>query len=144
MNSFVDPPTLPRTDLYHHVSVAGPGRLVHVAGQVSWDADGVLVAPGDLAGQVEQTYVNVAAALEAAGGTLHDLVDLTMYVAGWTPDQMPAVVEGMERAATRLGGTSAPPATLIGVAALHAPEHLVELKAVAVVPGGVDMPRDRA
>ncbi|WP_139980415.1 RidA family protein [Nocardioides litoris] len=140
MKSFLDPPGLPRNDVYRHVSLVPLGdgtRLVHVAGQVSWDAEGTLVAAGDLAGQVEQCYANVATALAAVGGTLRDVVDLTMYVADWRPELIGDVVAGTDRAGERLGGTSAPPATLVGVAALHVPEHLVELKAVAVVGDAV-------
>lgn len=124
---------LPDTGLYHHAAVSTGGRLVHLAGQVSWGPDGEVVAPGDLAGQVEQAYRNVAHVLAAVGGTLHDLVDVTMYVVDWRPERIGDVVEGMTRAAEALGGTSVPPATLIGVASLDVPEHLVEVKAVAVV-----------
>ncbi|MBB4908365.1 enamine deaminase RidA (YjgF/YER057c/UK114 family) [Actinophytocola algeriensis] len=37
------------------------------------------------------------------------------------------------RAADKLGATPVPPGTLIGVAALDVPEHLVEVEATAVV-----------
>lgn len=128
-----NPAGLPEVGAYHHVAVASPGRLVFVAGQVSWDADGVTVGAGDLAAQVEQCYVNVATSLAAAGATFDDLVRLTVYVVDWTPDKLPVFLEGVARAAARLGSTPAPPATLIGVAALDVPEHLVEVEATAAV-----------
>lgn len=56
-----------------------------------------------------------------------------MHVVDWTPDKMPLLVEGLTRAATKLGTTAAPPATLLGVAALDVPEHLVEIEATAVL-----------
>ncbi len=56
-----------------------------------------------------------------------------MYVVGWTPDKMPLFIEGVARASARLGTTPVPPGTLIGVAALAAPEYLVEVEATAVV-----------
>ena len=46
---------------------------------------------------------------------------------------MPLLLEGMSRAAARLGVTPVPPATLLGVAALDVPDHLVEIEAVAVL-----------
>lgn len=49
------------------------------------------------------------------------------------PDKMPLFVEGAGRAFARLGVTPVPPATLLGVAALHIPEHLVEIEATAVL-----------
>ncbi|PZG23338.1 RidA family protein [Nonomuraea aridisoli] len=130
--TLINPDGLPQVDVYRQVAVASGSRLVFVAGQVAWDADGVTVGAGDLAAQVEQCYLNVATALAGAGATFDDVVRLTVYVVDWTPDKMTAFLDGIARAATRLGTTPVPPATLIGVAALHAPEHLIEVEATAV------------
>lgn len=46
---------------------------------------------------------------------------------------MPLLMEGITRAAARLGAAPVPPATLIGVAALDVAEHLVEIEATAVI-----------
>ncbi len=46
---------------------------------------------------------------------------------------MPLLLEGIARATAKLGVTAAPPATLLGVAALDVPEHLIEVEATAVV-----------
>jgi enamine deaminase RidA (YjgF/YER057c/UK114 family) len=54
-------------------------------------------------------------------------------VVDWTPDKMPPLLEGISRAAAKLGITPAPPTTLIGVAALDVPDHLVEIEATAVL-----------
>ncbi|MET9847992.1 RidA family protein [Streptomyces ossamyceticus] len=131
--TLVNPAGLPETGVYHHVSVASGSRLVHLAGQVAWDADGVTVGEGDLAAQVERCYLNVATALAGAGATFDDVAKLTVHVVDWTPDKMPLLLDGIARAAARLGTTPAPPATLLGVAALDVPEHLVEIEAIAVL-----------
>jgi enamine deaminase RidA (YjgF/YER057c/UK114 family) len=131
--TLVNPPGLPAIDVYRQVSVATGSRLVHVAGQVSWDADGKLVGDGDLAAQVEQCHVNVAAALAGVGADFGDVVKLTFHVVDWTPDKMPQFMAGVERARARLGITAAPPASLFGIVALDVPEHLVELEATAVL-----------
>jgi enamine deaminase RidA (YjgF/YER057c/UK114 family) len=131
--TLMNPTGLPETDVYRHVSIASGSRLVFVAGQVAWDAEGVTVGEGDLAAQVEQCYLNIATALTAAGGTFDDLVKLTVYVVDWTPDKMPQLLKGIDRATAVLGVTPAPPTTLLGVAALHVPEHLVEIEATAVL-----------
>ncbi|MER7732675.1 RidA family protein [Streptomyces erythrochromogenes] len=96
--TLINPAGLPKIDAYRQVSVATGSKLVFVAGQVSWDADGVTVGEGD-----------------------------------WTPDKMPLLMEGITRAAGKLGGVPVPPATLLGVAALDVPEHLVEVEATAVL-----------
>ncbi len=131
--TLLNPDGLPTIDVYHQVAVASGSRTVYVAGQVSWDADGATVGTGDLAAQVEQCYLNVATALAGAGATFDDVAKLTVHVANWTPDQMPLLLEGVRRATAKLGTTATPPATLLGVAALDVPEHLVEVEAVAVL-----------
>ncbi|MFB6833016.1 RidA family protein [Streptomyces hydrogenans] len=129
----VDPTGLVKVDLYRQTAVATGSRLVFVAGQVAWDADGVLVGEGDLAAQVEQCYLNVAAALAEVGASFDQVAKLTVYAVDWAPDKMPLFVEGVARAAARLGPLSAPPLTGIGVAALADPRLLVEVEAVAVL-----------
>lgn len=131
--SLLDPAGLPEIGAYRQVAIASGSRMVFIAGQVAWDDKGVTVGEGDLAAQVERCYVNVATALTAAGGTLADLAKLTVYVVDWTPDKMPQLMEGIARAGERLGAIPVPPASMIGVAALDVPEHLVEIEAVAVI-----------
>jgi enamine deaminase RidA (YjgF/YER057c/UK114 family) len=124
---------LPKIDVYQQVSIASGSRLVFIAGQVAWDAEGVTIGEGDLTAQVEQSYLNVGTALAEIGGSFDDVAKLTFYVVDWTPDKMPALLEGISRAAAKLGLTPAPPTTLIGVAALDIPDHLVEIEATAIL-----------
>ncbi|WP_101253908.1 RidA family protein [Streptomyces barkulensis] len=131
--TLVNPDGLPAIDVYRQVSVASGSKLVFVAGQVAWDAEGNTVGAGDLAAQVEQCYLNVATALAGVGGTFDDVAKLNVHVVDWTPDRMPQLLEGISRAAAKLGTTPVPPATLLGVAALDVPEHLVEVEATAVL-----------
>jgi enamine deaminase RidA (YjgF/YER057c/UK114 family) len=131
--TLANPGGLPKIDVYQQVSIASGTKLVFVAGQVAWDADGTTVGAGDLAAQVEQCYRNIGHALAGAGGSFDDVAKLTFYAVGWTPDKMPALLAGVSRATAELGITMAPPATLVGVAALDVPEHLVEIEAVAVL-----------
>ncbi|MCX4655450.1 RidA family protein [Streptomyces microflavus] len=131
--TLLDPEGLPKVGVYRQVSVATGSKLVFIAGQVAWDADGATVGAGDLAAQVEQCYLNIATALAGAGGSFDDVAKLTVYVVDWTPDKMEQFLEGAARAAARLGVTPVPPGTLVGVAALDVPEHLVEIEATAVL-----------
>ncbi|MFE7271599.1 RidA family protein [Streptomyces sp. NPDC057623] len=131
--TLVNPTGLPQVDAYRQVSVATGSKLVFVAGQVAWDADGVTIGEGDLAAQVERCYLNVGTALAEVGASFDDVAKLTVHVVDWTPDKMPRLLEGIARAAAKLGVTAAPPATLLGVAALDLPDHLVEVEATAVL-----------
>lgn len=131
--SLVNPEALPKIDVYQQVSIASGTKLIFIAGQVAWDAEGMTVGEGDLAAQVEQCYLNIGSALADIGGSFDDVAKLTFYVVDWTPDKMPALLEGISRAAAKLGVTPVPPATLLGVAALDVPDHLVEIEATAVL-----------
>jgi enamine deaminase RidA (YjgF/YER057c/UK114 family) len=131
--TMVNPDGLPQVDVYRQVAVATGSKLVFVAGQVAWDAEGKTVGEGDLAAQVERCYLNVATALAGVGATFDHVVKLTVYVVDWTPDKMPLFLEGVARAGEQLGATPVPPGTLVGVASLDVPEHLVELEATAVI-----------
>jgi enamine deaminase RidA (YjgF/YER057c/UK114 family) len=130
----MNPDGLPRPDAYRQVAVATGSRLVFLAGQVARDADGAPVGAGDLAAQVEQAFLNVHTAVSAAGGTFADIARLNVYVVGWSPEKMGALVEGAGRAAARAPIDPVRPITLLGVAALGEPDMLVEIEAVAVLP----------
>lgn len=129
----INPEGLPQVEVYSQVSVATGTRFVSIAGQVARLGDGTPVGAGDLAAQTEQAYRNVATALAAAGGDFSHVTKLTVYVPDWTPDKMGPLIEGSMRAAGALSVTSAPPITLIGVAALAEPDLLVEIQADAVI-----------
>jgi len=77
--SVVNPPTLVRPSGFSH-GVEARGRLLFLAGQTAQDADGRIVARGDLPGQFRQVLANLKAVVEAQGGTLQDVVKLTLYV----------------------------------------------------------------
>jgi YD repeat-containing protein len=131
--TLINPEALPKVGVHRQVAVATGSKLVFMAGQVAWDADGNLVGKDDLAAQVEQCYLNIAAAVAEAGATFDDVAKLTTYIAGWTLDKMPLVQEGRARAFAKLGVTLLAPGTLIGVAALFTPDLLVEIEAIAVI-----------
>lgn len=139
--TLLNPEGLPKTNLLHQVSVATGSKMVFVAGQVAWDADGNTVGEGDFAAQVERCFLNVATALAGVGGSFNDVAKLTVYVPDWTMDKYPLLQEGVARAAAKLGVTPTPPASLIGISAGFAPDLMVEVEAVAVIDGAATRTR---
>src|SRR5579859_6876331 len=131
--TLINPEALPKVDFHRQVAIASGSKLVFMAGQVAWDADGALVGGGDLAAQLEQCYLNVAAAVGEAGGTFDNVAKLTTYIVDWTPDKMRLLKEARDRASAKLGVTMLAPGTLIGVATLYTPDILVEIEAIAVI-----------
>ena len=131
--TFNNPEGLPKVDVHRQVSIATGSKLVFMAGQVAWDAGGALVGEGDLAMQIEQCYLNVAAAVAGAGGSFDNVAKLTTYIVDWTIEKGPLLQEGRARAFAKLGVSSLAPGTLIGVKALYTPDILVEIEAIAVI-----------
>ena len=109
----------------------GPARGVWTAGACPLDADGAIVAPGDVAAQTHQAMRNLTAALAAAGAEPTDIVKTTLYVA--SPDRADLVRAWNAYRADMTGHDA--PSTLLGVAVLGYPGQLVEIEAVAVVGG---------
>jgi enamine deaminase RidA (YjgF/YER057c/UK114 family) len=112
---------------YSHV-VTGRGRLVVVSGQVAQDAHGALVGPGDADAQARQVFANLGRCLAEAGAGFGDVVKFGFYVLDVA--HLPAV----RAARDAVIDTARPPAsTAVQVAALFAPDYLIEAEAWALV-----------
>lgn len=117
---------------YAYASSVAPGaRLVCTAGACPLDERGVTVSPGDVTGQAEQVMANLAAALEAAGARLADVVVSTVYVASAERADLVAAWDVVRRHF----GDHDPPSTLLGVTVLGYPGQLVEVQVMAAVRG---------
>jgi 2-iminobutanoate/2-iminopropanoate deaminase len=101
------------------------GRLVFVAGQVPWDANGQTVARGDPAGQARQVFENVRAVLAEAGATLADVVKLTIFITDVRHR------DAINQVRSEVFQPPYPSSTQVVVAALVDADWLVEIEAVA-------------
>jgi enamine deaminase RidA (YjgF/YER057c/UK114 family) len=61
--------------------VVRAGDIAFVSGQVALSADGELVAPGDVQGQAEQCFRNLAESLRGVGMEMSDVVKLNCILA---------------------------------------------------------------
>lgn len=114
---------------FNHGIVAPEGRTLHMTGQVAWDGDGALIGEGDCEAQARQCFENVEHILRAVGGRLDDIVSLTIYFLD--PADLPAI---QTVRAEKFAADLAPASILIQTPGLVAPELLVELVPVAVIP----------
>ncbi len=80
MRNFINPPTIAAPPGYTHVVETSGGRTVYLAGQVGFAPDGSVVGAGDAGQQAEQAFANLAAGLEAVGGSFSDVVKLTIFM----------------------------------------------------------------
>ncbi len=106
------------------------GRLIYVAGQIPWDADGKTVARGDVVAQVRQVLANVAAVLAEGGATLDDVIKITIF----TTDIRHR--DAINQVRAEVFRAPYPASTQVAVAALADPDWLVEIEAVAFVAEG--------
>ena len=122
---------LPTPRGFSHASIAGPGRVVHLAGVIGTDIDGNF-AEG-LANQTQLALANLLHALAAAGGTAEHLVKTTMYVVGWKESMQPELFAGIIAAAQEAPLPQVP-TTLVGIQSLFLDAALIEIDGVAVLP----------
>jgi enamine deaminase RidA (YjgF/YER057c/UK114 family) len=128
----INPPGLAPPRGFSHVAVAGPGRLVCLAGQTGHDAAGRIAAPGDLVAQFERALASIVVALGAAGAGVGDVVRLTLYVTDVPAYR--AALRSLGEAYRRHFGRHYPAMTLVGVSGLYDEEALVEIDCWALVP----------
>jgi enamine deaminase RidA (YjgF/YER057c/UK114 family) len=128
--TIVNPARLARPSGFSH-GLEARGRLLFLAGQTAQDPQGRIVAPGDLVAQFRQALLNVAAVIEAQGGSLRDVVKLTFYVVDRRDYRARARAIG--QVYRELMGGHYPPTTLVEVKALWDDEALVEIDGFAVL-----------
>ncbi len=127
----INPPTLPDTGTmgYSQITIAEPGRLVFISGQVAWQPGGE-PTPSGLPEQTTIVLRNAKAALEAVGASPHDLVMVRAYVVGLTPERLQLVWPQVHA----FFDGARPSLTGIGVAALAGPDLQLEVEMILRLP----------
>ena len=106
------------------------GELLAVAGQIGWNAREEFESL-EFGPQFRQALHNVVAVVEAAGGTVQDIISLTLYVTD--KREYIAQIEQVGAAYRELLGKHFPAMALIGVNELLEDRAKVEIQALAVL-----------
>ncbi|MSP51442.1 MAG: RidA family protein [Alphaproteobacteria bacterium] len=103
------------------------GNHVYMSGQIAIDRNGKLVSKSDPYLQARQIFRNIKALMEAAGGTVNDVVKITMYTLDirFQPE--------IWKARREVFSGDFPASTLVGVTALFSPDNLVEVEAIGYI-----------
>jgi reactive intermediate/imine deaminase len=101
------------------------GDWLVIAGQAAIDADGNLVGRGDALAQWRQCLENIRTIVEAAGGSLRNVVRLGIYV---TDMRHHLAYSDVRR---EFFEEPYPAATVVGVTSLASEDWLVEIEATA-------------
>jgi enamine deaminase RidA (YjgF/YER057c/UK114 family) len=102
------------------------GDLIHLSGVLSIDEQLNVVAPGDMAGQIERVYDILEATLALVRADLSNVVNETIFVT-----DMQALAGAAAARAKRYAKCSPPASTAVQVVGLFFPGCLIELQAVA-------------
>ena len=113
---------------YSLVTIAQPGRMVFIAGQTASAPEGHVVGVGDVRAQTRYVIEKIKRAIEAAGGTMNDLVAMSVFT---TDVRYHRDINEVRR---ELLGSNFPTSTMVQVVALARPELLLEINAIAVIP----------
>jgi enamine deaminase RidA (YjgF/YER057c/UK114 family) len=126
----INPVDLPPPRGFSHGVVSGPGKFVHIAGETGHHQD--LSIDEGFVEQFARACSNVAAVVEAAGGSPNDVVSMTIFATDVSSyRENLSAIGGAYQA---VFGKHFPAMALIGVAELVDPAAQVEITAVAIIP----------
>ena len=128
--TFINPPDVYSTPWRFNqaIKVNGAGSLLFLSGIVGYDLDGSL--PKDILAQAENTYGSLKRIVEAAGGTLHDVVKTNVYVG---EEYQIHKDELRDIRSKYFDGEDVPATTLLRVAGFAQTGYLIEIEAIAVL-----------
>ena len=124
----LNPDTLHKNPAFSQAVLAEGTKTLYIGGQNGRSTDGSLVST-EFVPQVRQTYMNILAALKAAGATQENVVKLTIYTVTGTSLQDGLTV------AQEVWGPHSTAITVVSVDGLGEPGQgvLVEIDAIAVL-----------
>jgi reactive intermediate/imine deaminase len=120
----VPPPLKPH---YSNSIRTESGPLLFISGQVALNADGKLVGEGDIRTQTTRILENIREIVEANGGAMSDIAQLTVYVLDIETFNSISDIREM------YFPSDGPASAIVEVSALAWPEFLIEIAAVAAL-----------
>ncbi len=128
MKTAVNPEHLPNTVQYGYSQatiVAPNAKVIYVAGQIGITDEG----PNDFEHQVDRSFDNLIAVLEAGGGRIEDVVKITLLIKDYDEEKLKYMVTKRRQ----VFGENPPASTLIPVPRLAFDSLKFEIDAIAVV-----------
>lgn len=102
-------------------------RTLYISGLTSRDSSGAVVGEGNYAAQTRQICENLKATVEAAGGSLSDIVSVTVFVVDI--EQFDVI----HRVRREYFPKEPPASTMVQVSRLVEKKCLIEINAIAVI-----------
>ena len=133
--TYVNPPSAgPAQGMYSHVARMTPGEIAFIAGQVAIDGKGTPLGVGDVSRRCRWCSSNLGKILKDLGADFKSIVQCTTYLT--SADDIPTFMAERANLFPKLfPGGKYPPNTLLIVDRLVRPEFLIEVEAIARLPG---------
>ncbi len=106
-------------------------QMVFLGGQVAFDSKFNVIGKGDLVAQFEQVMKNLKTVMEEAGGTLKDVVKLTIFVQD--KDDYLANAKPIGVSYRWHFGDHYPAMTLVEISRFYEEDVLIEIEGIAVL-----------
>src|SRR2546421_1609273 len=129
--TLINPVTLARPSGFSHGILVTGGRLLFLARQTASDAEGRIVAPGDLVAQYRQVLHNLQTVVEAAGGQMQDIAKITIFVRD--RDDYRSHLKGLGSVHKAFFGAYYPATALFEISRFFQDEALIEIEGIAVL-----------
>ena len=129
---FINPPnalkSIPR-GYSHAIQVWNPGSLLFLAGQGPIDANLKLIGAGDIEAQTRATFENIKRNIEAAGGTMKDIVKMIVFCTDIANQQWP-----IRNVRAEFIDTENPPvSTMVEISKLAIEGMMIEIDVIAAL-----------
>lgn len=130
-SKLINPSTVSTPKGYSHAAEIdlGKSKMLLLSGQVALDVDGNVVGEKDFEQQTEQIFKNIKAIVEHSGGSMNDLVKITIYLRN-----VSNIIKFREIRDKYINVNSPPASTLVEITDLARDEFLLEIEATAVIP----------
>jgi enamine deaminase RidA (YjgF/YER057c/UK114 family) len=115
---------------FSQVVISDPGKMVFISGQVAWDDKLKIIGKKDLAMQTQKSLDNIKIAIEAAGGTLDDIVMLRIYKVNYRKKDGAIISQILKN---NFGVENPPASTWLNVKGLANKKFMIEIEAQAVI-----------
>ena len=102
-------------------------QMIWVSGQLAFDENDHLVGKGDMSAQTEQCMKNIERYLNDLGGSMSDVVQVTVFVKSMDD------LAGIHEVRLKYFKAPYPTSTLVQVTEFVNPDALIEINAVAVL-----------
>ena len=110
------------------VTTSGPGRVIHVSGNVGFGDDGKVVS-GGMEAEARATFANIERTLKAAGAEMSHIVKINAFVTNLDD------YGGYAKVRSEVFGENLPASATVQVAGLLVGAQ-IEIDAIAFVPEG--------